>query len=53
MHARPSFDRGTAQAGLLAVSQTARKGPGYVVTDVWESKEALDQYFQTLGSLIQ
>ncbi len=31
----------------------ARKGPGYVVTDVWESQEALDQFFQTLGPLIQ
>ena len=31
----------------------ARKGPGYVVTDVWVSQEALDRFFQTVGPLIQ
>jgi quinol monooxygenase YgiN len=31
----------------------ARKGTGYVVTDVWESQEALDHFFQTVGPLIQ
>jgi hypothetical protein len=31
----------------------ARKGAGYVVTDVWESQEALDAFFQTLGPLLQ
>ena len=31
----------------------ARKGTGYVVTDVWESQEALDRFMQTLGPLLQ
>ena len=31
----------------------ARKGNGYLVTDVWESQEALDRFFQTLGPLLQ
>jgi hypothetical protein len=31
----------------------ARKGAGYVVTDVWESQEAFDRFFQVLGPLLQ
>jgi quinol monooxygenase YgiN len=31
------------------VHVAARKGASYVVTDVWESQEALDAFFQTLG----
>ncbi len=31
----------------------ARKGTGYVVTDVWESQEALDRFSQILGPLLQ
>jgi hypothetical protein len=31
----------------------ARKGTGYVVTDVWESQEALDRFYQTLGPLLE
>ena len=31
----------------------ARKGTGYVVTDVWESQEALDRFFQIIGPLMQ
>jgi len=31
----------------------ARKGTGYVVTDVWESQEAFDRFFQILGPLLQ
>ncbi len=31
----------------------ARKGTGYVVTDVWESQEALDRFFEVLGPLLQ
>ena len=31
----------------------ARKGTGYLVTDVWESQEALDRFFQILGPLLQ
>lgn len=31
----------------------ARKGAGYVVSDVWESEEALDRFRQTLGPLLQ
>ncbi len=31
----------------------ARKGSGYVVTDVWESQEAFDRFFQILGPLLQ
>jgi len=31
----------------------ARKGTGYLVTDVWESQEALDRFFQVLGPLLQ
>ncbi len=31
----------------------ARKGSGYVVTDVWESQEALDRFSETLGPLLQ
>ena len=31
----------------------ARKGTGYVVTDVWESQEAFDRFFQVLGPLLQ
>lgn len=31
----------------------AQKGTGYVVTDVWESQEALDLFMQTLGPLLQ
>jgi len=30
----------------------AGKGSGYVVTDVWESQEDLDHFFQTLGPLL-
>ena len=30
-----------------------QKGTGYVVTDVWESQEALDRFMQTLGPLLQ
>jgi hypothetical protein len=32
---------------------TARKGTGYVVTDVWESQEALDRFFEIIGPLMQ
>ncbi len=31
----------------------ARKGTGYVVTDVWESQEAWDRFSQILGPLLQ
>ena len=31
----------------------ARKGNGYLVTDVWESQEALDRFFQILGPLLE
>ena len=31
----------------------ARKGNGYLITDVWESQEALDRFFQTLGPLLE
>ena len=31
----------------------ARKGTGHVVTDVWESQEAFDRFFQILGPLLQ
>jgi hypothetical protein len=31
----------------------ARKGTGYVVTDVWESQEAMDRFFEILGPLLQ
>ncbi len=31
----------------------ARKGTGYVVSDVWESQEAFDRFFQILGPLLQ
>ena len=31
----------------------ARKGTGYVVTDVWESQEALDRFSQILAPLLQ
>jgi hypothetical protein len=31
----------------------ARKGTGYVVTDVWESQEALDRFFEIIGPLMQ
>jgi len=31
----------------------ARKGTGFVVTDVWESQEAFDRFFQILGPLLQ
>jgi len=31
----------------------ARKGTGYVVTDVWESQEAWDRFFQVLEPLLQ
>jgi len=31
----------------------ARKGTGYVVTDVWESQEAWDRFFQILAPLLQ
>lgn len=31
----------------------ARKGSGYVVTDVWESQEALDRFFEVLGPLLK
>ncbi len=31
----------------------ARKGTGYVVTDVWESQEAFDRFSQVLGPLLQ
>ncbi len=31
----------------------ARKGTGYVVTDVWESQEAFDRFFQILGPVLQ
>ncbi len=30
----------------------ARKGDGYLVADVWESQEALDTFFQTLGPIL-
>ncbi len=37
------------------ISHTAvRKGDGYLVADVWESQEALNQFFQqVLGPLMQ
>ena len=31
----------------------ARKGNGYIVTDVWESQEALDRFAQTVMPLLQ
>ena len=31
----------------------ARKGTGYVVTDVWESQEAWDRFSQILAPLLQ
>ncbi len=31
----------------------ARKGTGYVVSDVWDSQEALDRFMETLGPLLQ
>ncbi len=31
----------------------ARKGTGYVVSDVWESQEAFDRFFHILGPLLQ
>ncbi len=31
----------------------ARKETGYVVTDVWESQEALDRFMEVLGPLLQ
>ena len=31
----------------------ARKGTGYVVTDVWESQEALDRFFEIISPLMQ
>ena len=31
----------------------ARKGTGYVVTDVWESQEAFDRFFEILDPLLQ
>jgi heme-degrading monooxygenase HmoA len=31
----------------------AEKGTGYVVTDVWESQEAFDRFFQILEPLLQ
>jgi hypothetical protein len=31
----------------------ARKGNGYLVTDVWESQEALNHFFETLGPLLE
>ncbi len=31
----------------------ARKGTGYLVTDVWESQEAFDRFSQVLGPLLQ
>ena len=30
----------------------ARKGDGYLVADVWESQEALDTFFHTLGPML-
>ena len=30
----------------------ARKGSGYVVTDVWESQEELDRFMEVLGPLL-
>ena len=32
---------------------TARKGSGFVVTEVWESQEALDRFMEVLGPLVQ
>jgi hypothetical protein len=31
----------------------ARKGSGYVVTDVWESQEAPDRFMEVIGPLLQ
>ncbi len=31
----------------------ARKETGYVVTDVWESQEAVDRFMEVLGPLLQ
>ena len=44
---------GLGQPPGRLVHVAARKGAGYVVTDVWESQEALDRYLQTAGPLLQ
>jgi len=31
----------------------ARKGTGYLVSDVWDSQEALDRFMETLGPLLE
>lgn len=31
----------------------AEKGTGYVISDVWESQEALDRFMQIVGPLLQ
>ncbi|MBA3529684.1 MAG: hypothetical protein H0T91_10335 [Propionibacteriaceae bacterium] len=31
----------------------ARKGTGYVITEVWESQEAFDRFFQIVSPLLQ
>lgn len=46
-------EAGQGQPAGRLFHAAARKGDGFLVTDVWESQEALDRFFQTLGPLLE